>query len=499
MVQFKDVSKVYKDGTTAVKDIDFVIEEGEFVFLIGPSGSGKTTLIQLLIRDQVPSKGKIFLDDEDITHISRNKVYKHRRNIGVIFQDYKLIEDKTAYENVEFAMEAAGKSDKEIRETVPYVLDIVGLGDRMDAFPVQLSGGEQQRVAIARAIANNPKLLIADEPTGNLDPASAWDIVQILTKINNWGTTVLMSTHGTDIVNTLNKRVLQMENGTLTRDDSEGQYEFRSQADPEKIKQIKEGIEGAENKKSGSGYRVNLSKEMEVEESSEEEAQDEESVVEQEESKEVEEVIEDEPKQRKGLFGRFFKKDDDSSESGDKEPVKDEQPKGVKETLEKAKEEEKNFEEDDGKNFADRMNKSVSEDEPIEKDKQKKDAPNEKESEEKEVEKMQKDDGKFHFKLSGFSGAGLAGNIDDEKKKSKKTKKGSAADSELNEFYEKNKNISVNFLNIPSKVIKDISNAGYSTVGDILDDGPEKLLETDVIDKDEVVLIAQAIEKLMEK
>ena len=226
MIQFNNVSKIYDSKVTAVTDVNFKVDSGEFVFLIGPSGSGKTTIIKMLIRDEYPSDGKIFFDDSDITRYNRRKVYKLRREIGVIFQDFKLIQDKTAYENVSFAMEAAGKQNKDIKKTVPYVLDIVGLSDRMGAFPRQLSGGEQQRVAIARAISNNPKLLIADEPTGNLDPASAWDIVQILSKINNWGTTILMSTHGTDIVNSLNKRVIQMDKGKVIRDDNKGQYEM---------------------------------------------------------------------------------------------------------------------------------------------------------------------------------------------------------------------------------------------------------------------------------
>ena len=238
MVHFNHVTKLYDNKIVAVNDITFQIEDGEFVFLIGPSGSGKTTVIKMLIRDEVPSYGKVYFKDKDITSISRSKVYKLRREIGVIFQDYKLIPDKTAYENVSFAMEAAGKSNDEIKQTVPYVLDIVGLSHRMTAFPRQLSGGEQQRVAIARAIANNPKILIADEPTGNLDPASAWDIVQILSKINNWGTTVIMSTHGTDIVNSLNKRVIQMHGGNVIRDDNKGQYEMTSGFEEQMVEKV---------------------------------------------------------------------------------------------------------------------------------------------------------------------------------------------------------------------------------------------------------------------
>lgn len=236
MVEFRNVSKVYDGHLPAVEDVTFDIKTGEFVFLIGPSGSGKTTVIKMLIRDEVPSNGSIFFNDVDITRLSRRKIYKLRREIGVIFQDFKLVQDKTAYENVSFAMEAAGKKNKEIKEAVPYVLDIVGLSNRMQSFPRQLSGGEQQRVAIARAIANNPKILIADEPTGNLDPASAWDIVQVLTKINNWGTTVIMSTHGTDIVNSLNKRVVQMDKGKIVRDDNKGQYEITSKTEEEALR-----------------------------------------------------------------------------------------------------------------------------------------------------------------------------------------------------------------------------------------------------------------------
>lgn len=225
MIQFQNVTKRYKDNDFKIEDVSFTIEPGEFVFLIGPSGSGKTSIIKLLIREELPTEGRIYFDDFDITRLSRNSVYKLRRQLGVVFQDYKLIPDKTVYENVAFPMEVAGKADKEIKETVPYLLDIVGLASRANAFPDHLSGGEKQRVAIARAVANNPRLLIADEPTGNLDPGAAWDIVQILTKINNWGTTVIMSTHGSDIVNTLNKRVIQMRGGKIIRDDAQGYYE----------------------------------------------------------------------------------------------------------------------------------------------------------------------------------------------------------------------------------------------------------------------------------
>lgn len=267
MVEFRNVSKLYDTNLPAVEDLSFEIKDGEFVFLIGPSGSGKTTVIKMLIRDEVPTEGSIFFNDIDITRLSRRKIYKLRREIGVIFQDFKLVQDKTAYENVAFAMEAAGKKNHEIEETVPYVLDIVGLSNRMNAFPRQLSGGEQQRVAIARAIANNPKILIADEPTGNLDPASAWDIVQVLTKINNWGTTVIMSTHGTDIVNSLNKRVIQMEKGKIVRDDNKGQYEITSKNIEQQLKN--QTLELVEEPKKKKQFSVKIPKNINVEASTE--------------------------------------------------------------------------------------------------------------------------------------------------------------------------------------------------------------------------------------
>jgi len=225
MIQFLSISKKYSNDIVAVEDVSFEIEEGEFVFVVGPSGSGKTTLIRLLIREEKPTSGKIYFYDHDVTNFKQSQIYQLRRKIGVIFQDYKLIPELNAYENVAFAMEVAGRSDKEIKEQVPYLLDVVSLTHRMNFFPRQLSGGEKQRVAIARAMSNNPKVLIADEPTGNLDPESAWDIVQVLSKINNWGTTILMSTHGSEYVNSLYKRVIKMQDGKLVRDDLKGTYE----------------------------------------------------------------------------------------------------------------------------------------------------------------------------------------------------------------------------------------------------------------------------------
>ncbi len=257
MIQFHQVIKKYPDNDFVLGEVNFVVEEGEFIFLIGPSGSGKTSLIRMLIREEVPTAGKIFFDDYDITKLSRNNVYKLRRQIGVIFQDYKLIPDKNTYENVAFAMEAAGRTTAEIEETVPYVLDIVGLADRAEAFPEQLSGGEKQRVAIARAVANNPRVLVADEPTGNLDPASAWDIVQILSKINNWGTTVIMCTHGSDIVNSLNKRVVQLNSGQIVRDDSTGRYEATN-LEPEVAQALAEHLEEQEKSQRKGPFTVKI-------------------------------------------------------------------------------------------------------------------------------------------------------------------------------------------------------------------------------------------------
>lgn len=224
MIQYLNVSKKYDGDIIAIDDITFQIDEGEFLFLVGSSGSGKTTVIRLLIREEKPTSGKIYFEDAEVTNLKRKHIYNLRRKVGVIFQDFKLIPELTAYENIAFAMEAAGRNDKEIQDKVPYLLEIVGLENRFKSFPYQLSGGEKQRVAIARAMANNPKLLIADEPTGNLDPDSAWDILQILSKINSWGTTVIMSTHESDFVNTLHKRVLKLENGKIIRDDKKGNY-----------------------------------------------------------------------------------------------------------------------------------------------------------------------------------------------------------------------------------------------------------------------------------
>ncbi len=456
MVQFKNVSKYYSDTIHAVKDISFVINEGEFVFLIGPSGSGKTTLIELLIRDQIPSEGKIFFNDKDITHIGRQQVYRLRRQIGVIFQDFKLIPDKTAYENVAFAMEAAGRNNKEIKDTVPYVLDIVGLGERINAFPEALSGGEQQRVAIARAIANNPKLLIADEPTGNLDPASAWDIVQILTKINNWGTTVIMSTHGTDIVNTLNKRVVQMEKGIVIRDDSKGQYEFTENVDK---KAVKEALIDSDIPESKSTFKVTISSKTDKEKS---EKIDEKDIEAPSVPINANAAGLMQPKQEKrGLFAKFFG--------------------GTTKFEEEQAQESENIQND----FEESQIEGIENEEKVE--------PSEEELMENRKEKI-----KLFMDLHQ-SNTKMADNIENKKKKEKKATKQKIKkeDEKLEQIINKFTKMPVDYLNLSRQVISDLKSSGYKYIGQILEDGPEKVSQNIAIDPEEVVMLAKSIDKLI--
>ncbi|MDO8660015.1 MAG: cell division ATP-binding protein FtsE [Candidatus Parcubacteria bacterium] len=217
MIYFNNVSKVYKDAV-ALDDVTLTIEAGEFVSIVGHSGAGKTTLTKMILADENPSGGTVFFESINVHKLKNKDLTKLRQRIGVVFQDYKLLSNKTAYENIAFAMEAVGKTDEEIESDVPHVLELVDLSHRLQHFPGQMSGGEQQRLAIARAIINQPELIIADEPTGNLDSINTHEIVQILKKINDLGTTVILNTHDKGVVESIGKRVITMENGKVIRD-----------------------------------------------------------------------------------------------------------------------------------------------------------------------------------------------------------------------------------------------------------------------------------------
>ena len=225
MLEFVHVDKTYKNKVCALNDCNFKIEQGEFVFLIGPSGAGKSTITKLILKEINPDGGKIYLYGEDITRLKARKVPKLRQSIGMVFQDFKLLENKTVYQNIKYVMQILGKSSSEIKSTIDTVLDLVNLKDKKNAYPHELSGGEMQRVCIARSMVNKPKLLIADEPTGNLDPVTSMDIANALVRINERGTTVLMITHEKDIVNKLQKRVIQLDKGIIVRDEEGGMYE----------------------------------------------------------------------------------------------------------------------------------------------------------------------------------------------------------------------------------------------------------------------------------
>ena len=219
MIYLDKVTKVFSNTHfETVSEVTLNIERGEFVSIVGHSGSGKTTILKLITGELTPTEGKVFFDSIDISKLRRGKQNKYRRNIGTIFQDYRLISNKTIYENIAFAMEVSGRGDKEIQEDVPHVLELVGLTGKEKFFPDELSGGEKQRVAIARAIVNNPDLIIADEPTGNLDPENTEDIIKILEKINSFGTTVILTTHDRTVIKLLNKRVVTLNNGIITSD-----------------------------------------------------------------------------------------------------------------------------------------------------------------------------------------------------------------------------------------------------------------------------------------
>ena len=223
-IKFIDVEKTYKNGVNALYDLNLGIKKGEFVFVIGASGSGKSTLIKMLYREEKPTKGQLYVGGVNVAKVKNSKVYKLRRKIGIVFQDYKLFQKLNVYENVAFALEIYGLPSEEIKRKVLKALDLVGLKSRIKSYPNQLSGGEQQRVAIARAIVNSPKLLICDEPTGNLDPDTSLEIMKVIEKINDLGTTIVMATHDREMVDKMKKRVVLLDNGKLVKDYEKGSY-----------------------------------------------------------------------------------------------------------------------------------------------------------------------------------------------------------------------------------------------------------------------------------
>lgn len=224
MIYFNNVSKIYNKDSLALDDVTLTITTGEFVSIVGHSGAGKTTLIKMILADEVPTSGTLFFESLNVFKLKNEELTKLRRRIGVVFQDFKLLANKTAYENIAFAMEAVGKSNEEIESDVPHVLELVDLSSKMNHFPNQMSGGEQQRLAIARAIINQPELIIADEPTGNLDAINTFEIIQILKKINDLGTTVILTTHNRGVIDSVKGRVITMEKGKVIRDDKNGKY-----------------------------------------------------------------------------------------------------------------------------------------------------------------------------------------------------------------------------------------------------------------------------------
>ena len=226
MIEFRNVSKVYNKNVKALTNVNINIDKGEFVFLVGPSGAGKSTFIKMLLKEIEPTNGKVIVNDKDLTKITRKQAPYYRRKIGMVFQDFRLIPTLNVYENVAFAMRVVGATPKEIRKRVPMVLSLVGLSNKYKMFPNELSGGEQQRVSIARAIVNNPKVLIADEPTGNLDPETAKEIMELIDDINKAGTTVVMATHAKEIVNSMKKRVIAIDKGEVVSDVQKGGYEY---------------------------------------------------------------------------------------------------------------------------------------------------------------------------------------------------------------------------------------------------------------------------------
>ena len=224
MLEFIEVNKVYKNDVCALKDLSFKVEDGEFVFLIGASGAGKTSIIKMLLREIKPTTGEIIVDNVNIVKLRNRKIPQLRKTMGIVFQDFRLLEGKTVFDNIKYPLQILGVSKKEINKRVKEILELVGLSDRADSFPNQLSGGEQQRVCIARALINRPKYLIADEPTGNLDPNTSEEIMKLLLDVNAKGTTVIVSTHDRDIVNKLKKRVISMNHGSMINDEERGGY-----------------------------------------------------------------------------------------------------------------------------------------------------------------------------------------------------------------------------------------------------------------------------------
>ena len=224
MIKFEHITKIYNKNIKALYDLNFKVADGEFLVLVGPSGAGKSTLIKLLICEERPTRGHIYIVGKDVVNLKPREVPYFRRRIGVVFQDFKLLPKKNVYENIAFALEVVGAKSREIKKKVEAVLDLVGLKERRDNFPDELSGGEKQRVAIARAVVNRPKLLIADEPTGNLDPKTSWDIIRVLEEINQRGTIILLATHNKDIVDKIRKRVIKIKNGRIVSDKEKAKY-----------------------------------------------------------------------------------------------------------------------------------------------------------------------------------------------------------------------------------------------------------------------------------
>ncbi len=228
MLEMIDVSKIYPGGSVALQDINVRIEQGEFVFIVGPSGAGKSTFFKMLFREVLPSSGKVIVNGHDLVKMTDKEIPYFRRQLGIVFQDYRLLPDRTVYDNVAFAMQVIETPYRKIKRRVNDVLDLVGLRKRAHAYPTELSGGEQQRIAIARAIVNDPILLIADEPTGNLDPETSWEIMDIFHEVNKSGTTIVMATHDREIVDEMEKRVIAIEHGHIVRDDAKGVYGYES-------------------------------------------------------------------------------------------------------------------------------------------------------------------------------------------------------------------------------------------------------------------------------